>query len=132
MIHVIAHDLEQARGLLEAAAELGIEVDLVAHDDASAFAGVGFLRALETELGRPLLVPCGDRAGDVMAGLRVGLSRFIFEGRADVRARLASMADEAGAELWASWPVPLLRLEPDEPPAPALRRHLARSAATER
>ena len=63
------------------------------------FAGVGFWRAVERELGRSIVLDCADDAGLVMAALREGLRDILFVGRADVGDKLAAMAAPQGGRL---------------------------------
>ena len=72
---------------------------LVTAPDMAHFAGVGFWRAVERELGRSIVLDCADDAGLVMAALREGLRDILFIGRADVGDKLAAMADAQGGRL---------------------------------
>ena len=65
----------------------------------AAFAGVGFLRALEEELGVRVLADCGEDAGLVMAAIRAGLNEILFTGDERLRTPLAEMAEAAGGRL---------------------------------
>ncbi len=65
----------------------------------AAFAGVGFLSALEEELGAPILADCGEDAGLAMAALRAGLKEILFTGDERLRTPLAEMAEAAGGRL---------------------------------
>ena len=47
---------------------------------------------MELELGRSVVIDCGDDAGLAMAALREGMRDVLFTGRADVAARLAGIA----------------------------------------
>ena len=93
---VVFHDLAQARACLEAAARLGLAVELVSADHVAAFAGVGFLRGVEERLGRSVIADCGDDAGLVMAALRAGLRDLLFTGDERLRPALSEMAEAAG------------------------------------
>lgn len=88
----------------------------------AAFAGLGFWHALERELGRSVVVDCGEDAGLVMAGLRAGCRDLLFTGEADIAARLASMAEQAGTRLRRELAGELLDLLPGEAPAAPDRR----------
>jgi hypothetical protein len=89
----------------------------VSADYVAAFAGVGFLRAVEERLGRCLIVDCGDDAGLVMAALRVGLRDLLFTG--DERLRPA-LAEAAGGRLRGGLKGRVLALEPGEDPGTRL------------
>lgn len=125
-LSVIVHDLAQARAVLTAAGDAGVEGRLVSAPDAAAYAGVGFLAALETELGVPLLVDCGEDAGLVMAGLRAGLRHLLLTGDPRVGPALEQMAEALGGRLLARIPEPLIRLDPGEDPARRLAALLQR------
>ena len=90
-------DLAQARRALEDVRGTRTEVRLVTDRAVTAFAGAGFWRALEEELGRPLTVDCGDDAGFAMAALRAGCRDLLFEGPPEIAERLEGMAVAVGA-----------------------------------
>jgi hypothetical protein len=48
----------------------------VLHGQAAWVVGVAYWAEVERRLARPLVVECGDRAGTVLAALRVGLRRL--------------------------------------------------------
>jgi hypothetical protein len=121
-IAIVVHDLPQARAALELEATHGLKITLVSAPGAARYAGVGFLRAMEEQLGREIVTDCGEDAGLVMAGLRVGLRRLLFAGPAEVMTRLADIAGQLGGEVKASLDLPELRLTPDEGPARAATR----------
>jgi hypothetical protein len=126
MRQVVVHDLGQARAVLAAAAEVGLEVQLRSAPDAAAYAGVGYLQALGEAAGQELVVDCGDDAGLVMAALRTGSRRLAFSGPRDVHARLADMARQLGADLvHEAEPPSVIELDSDEA-APAIRRRFER------
>jgi hypothetical protein len=105
-------------------AEFGLMILPVSAPGAVVYAGPSFLFALERLAGRPILVDCGERAGDVMASLRTGLRRILFSGRPDVAERLAAMAAQQGGELRRSLDLPLVRLGAQDDLRLACRRHL--------
>ena len=89
------HDLAEGRRALAATPEaLLVTAGAMAH-----FAGVGFWHAVELELGRSVVIDCGDDAGLAMAALREGMRDVLFTGRADVADRLAGLAAAYGARL---------------------------------
>jgi hypothetical protein len=114
---VVVHDLAQARASLDAAASLGLAIELVSADHVAAFAGVGFLRGVEERLGQSVIANCGDDAGLVMAALRAGLRDLLFTGDERLRPGLAEMAEALGGRLRAGLDGRSLALEPGEEPA---------------
>ncbi|MGH6904956.1 MAG: hypothetical protein ACREIR_19705 [Geminicoccaceae bacterium] len=96
---VVVHDLQQARGALAAAAELGCAIRLRSAPGAAAYAGVGYLKALGDTVGHELLIDCGDDPGIAMAALRTGCRRLNFTGDAATAQRLGEMAEQVGAIL---------------------------------
>jgi hypothetical protein len=96
---VVVHHLEQARGALAAAAELGCAIRLRSAPGAAAYAGVGYLEALGAAVGHEILIDCGDDPGIAMAALRAGCRRLAFAGAAATARRLGEMAEQAGAIL---------------------------------
>lgn len=113
---VVVHDLPQARAALELEATHGLAITLVSAPGAARYAGVGFLRAMEEQLGRKIVADCGEDAGLVMAGLRTGLRRLVFAGDSAVLARLADMAGQLGGSVVSSVELPVLRLEAGDEP----------------
>lgn len=88
----------------------------------AAFAGVGFLRALEEALGQTIVADCGDDAGLVMAALRAGLRDILFTGDERLRQPLLEMAQALGGQVRFELDLPVVRLEPGEDPARRLQR----------
>ncbi len=122
---VVIHDLEQARAALEAAAELGVAIELRSAPDAAAYAGVGYLKALGELAGQALRIDCGDDAGLVMAALRTGCRKLAFSGPASLAERLADMAVQQGADVrHESRPPACLDLAPDADAGQACRAWL--------
>jgi hypothetical protein len=117
---VVVHDLPQARAALELEATHGLKITLVSAPGAARYAGVGFLRAMEEQLGREIVVDCGEDAGLVLAGLRTGLRRLVFTGDRSMLARLGDIARQLGAEVTAGVAAPVLCLQPGEVPARAI------------
>ena len=111
---IVVHDLAQARAALQAAAELGVEIELCSAPGAAAYAGIGYLQALGQAAGRELRIDCGDDAGLVMAALRVGCRRLAFSGAPNVAAKLADMAAQVGAELCLDPPPPAAICTPED------------------
>lgn len=113
---VIVHHMAQAKAVLRAALDAGIDIQLQSAPGAAAFAGVGYLKALGDTVGHELLIDCGDGAGLVMAALRTGSKKLLFSGSPDEQCRLAQMADRNGAQLRGPTDPSALRLalSPDE------------------
>ncbi len=77
---------------------------LVTAPGLAAFAGPGFWRAVEVELGRPVVVDCGDDAGLALGALRAGCRDLLFTGSGPAAASLADIAAQLGARLRAGLP----------------------------
>jgi hypothetical protein len=92
-------NLAEAARALDQSRITGTAVLLVTAAEVTAFAGVGYWRALERELDHPLVVDCGDDAGLAMAALRAGCRDLLFTGPAEVGDRLAGMAAQLEANL---------------------------------
>ncbi|MGH6898100.1 MAG: hypothetical protein ACREJ5_16395 [Geminicoccaceae bacterium] len=123
----MVHDLEQARGALAAAAELGCAIRLRSAPGAAAYAGVGYLRALGEAVGHELLIDCGDDPGIAMAALRTGCRRLSFSGGAATAQRLGEMAEQVGALLVHETAAPdALELAPEDDAAAMVRAQLQR------
>ena len=95
--------LADARAALAAAARGGSPAVLIG-DGASG--GAGWFRALveaakreHPEVAVTAILDCHDRPGLVLAGLRAGLNELRFSGQPGVAARLAALAEAAGARL---------------------------------
>ncbi|WP_114394363.1 hypothetical protein [Oleisolibacter albus] len=98
--------LADGRAALAVARELGCPLVLVSDPGAAGFAGPGWWAALESALdtaadGHPLvaLLDCADNPGHVLAAIRAGVRDIAFAGPADVGARLADIAAQAGSRL---------------------------------
>ena len=85
--------------MLQVADDLMIDVQLKSAPGASAYAGVGYLHALGVAAGQEILIDCHDDAGLVMAALRTGCCRLVFNGPREIHQRLADMADQFDATL---------------------------------
>jgi hypothetical protein len=124
---IVVHDLEQARGALDVAAEAGCAIELRSAPGAAAYAGVGYLRALGAAAGQELLIDCGDDPGIALAALRAGCRRLAFSGAAEVARRLVEIAEQLGAVLMLETTAPeVLALAPEDDAAAALRAQLQR------
>jgi hypothetical protein len=88
---------------LSAAAEAGRAVVLASAPDAGIHAGPGWWRELVAAAREAApaaqftaLLDCGDDPGAAQAAIRAGIEAIVFIGRADVAARLADIAAQAG------------------------------------
>jgi len=102
----IVADLRLARIAVQAAAAAGADAELWSPPGAAADLGVGYWAALDraaagqTEPGRvSTVLDCGDAPGFALAALREGLRHLHVAVRADVRTRLAAIAEQHGAVL---------------------------------
>lgn len=113
---VIVHHLAQAKAVLRAAGDGGIDIQLRSAPGAAAFAGVDYLKALGDAVDHELLIDCGDDAGLVMAALRTGCKKLVFSGSSDQQHRLSQMAGQSGALLRGPMDPapPCLALSPDD------------------
>ncbi len=97
---IIFHDLGDARAALAAAREHNLAITLQTAPGAAAYAGVGYLMAVIEKAGAPAaIIDCGEDAGIALAALRAGWKKVLFSGRKDVRAKLAQIAKQQGAEV---------------------------------
>jgi hypothetical protein len=100
------HGLAHLRAALTAGAESGRPIVALSASGASGFAGAGWFAAL-IEQGRgeypdlPLIamLDCADRAGDVPAALKRGVTHIVFTGHPEAAARLADIAAHCGATI---------------------------------
>jgi acyl-CoA reductase-like NAD-dependent aldehyde dehydrogenase len=111
------HSLAQAVAALGAAAEAGRAVVLASAPDAGISAGPGWWRELVAAAREAVpaaqftaLLDCGDDAGAAQAAIRAGIEAIVFTGRADVAARLADIAAQAGLRLITTRPETALDL----------------------
>ena len=135
----IVADLRLARIAVEEAVAAGADAELWSSPDAARDLGVGYWAALDraivgpAEPGRVVTVlDCGDAPGLALAALREGLRTLHVAVRADVRGKLAAIAEACGATLH-SGPPPALdlrdRLDAAATCRFALRRLANRSGA---
>jgi len=98
------HSLTHLRAALSAGAESGRPIVAVSAVGASGFAGAAWFAAL-VEQGRgefpdvPLtaMLDCGDRAGDVPAAVRRGITHVIYNGPPELGRKLQDIAEQMGA-----------------------------------
>ncbi len=103
---VIVHSLAEARAALSAAADLGVPVTLASAPGASAYAGPGWFQEVVAQAAAEVpqadcqaVIDCGDRPGDVLLALRLGLKRVRFTGKKAVAEKLAAIAEQRSATL---------------------------------
>ncbi len=102
---VLVHDRREAAAAIAQATARGEPIELCIP---AGLAGPAFVKALEEVLQHRLTALCDDEPGLVMAGLRAGLRRLVFNGPESMRRRLAGMAAEQGTVVLASPPGPLV------------------------
>ena len=100
----VVHSLEHLRTVLRVASEAGRPIVALSGPGASAYAGAGWFAALAAagaaefpNVGLTAMLDCGDRAGDALVALGLGLQNLIFTGNAEAAARLSRIAAEQGA-----------------------------------
>jgi hypothetical protein len=105
------HGLAHLRAALAAGAESGRPVVALSAAGASGFAGAAWFASLIDQgrgefLDMPLtaILDCGDRAGDVPAALKRGVTHIVFTGHPEAAARLADIAAHYGATILAERP----------------------------
>jgi hypothetical protein len=103
---VRVHGWKHVAAALTAARESNRPVTLLAPPGASYTGGVGFWAAIDKrrqelfpDVAAVLIVDCDGAPGHVMAALRVGLKRLVFEGNDAARTRLADIVARHGAVL---------------------------------
>ncbi len=99
---VIFNDLAEARAALAAARKNHTAITLQTAPGVAAYAGVGYLMAVIEQAGADrceAVIDCGEDAGLALAALRTGWKKLLFSGRRDVRAKLAQIAEQQGAEV---------------------------------
>jgi hypothetical protein len=114
---IIIHSLTHAVAALSAADKAGRPVVIASAPDAGIYAGAGWFGAVLRAAREAVpaaectaLLDCGDDAGAAMSAIRAGLEAIVFTGRADVAARLADIALQAGARLLTERPAVALDL----------------------
>jgi len=100
----VVHSLAHLRAALAAGAASGRPVVALSAPGASAFAGpawfAAMVKAARDEFPEASFTPvidCGDRAGDVLNALDLGLRHVIFTGSSEAAARLEAIAAGIGA-----------------------------------
>ena len=130
---VIFHSLDHARAALAAAREARVPLVLRTAPGAAAYAGVGYLKAIVERaraeapgVAMNAEIDCGEDPGLALAALRAGWTALRLSGRADVRRRIAEIAEAKGARLIADADrEPPLDLRDARDPRAACRTFLA-------
>ncbi len=106
VVTVRVHGWKHVAAALTAAREASLPVALLAPPGGTYTGGVGFWAAIDRrrqelfpDVAAELIVDCDGAPGHVMAALRVGLKRLVFDGNDAARARLADIVARHGAAL---------------------------------
>ena len=98
------HGLAHLRAALTAGRETGRPIVALSAIGASGFAGAGWFKALIDQGGQefpdvPLtpILDCADRAGDVPAALKRGITHIVFTGHPEAAVRLQDIAGQMRA-----------------------------------
>jgi hypothetical protein len=128
---VRVHGWKHVAAALMAARESGRPVTLLAPPGGTYTGGVGFWAAIDKrrrelfpDVDAELIVDCDGAPGHVLAALRVGLKRLVFDGNTAARARLDDIVARHGASLLAR-PAAALDLIHERDPPRACRLMLA-------
>ena len=94
----VVHSLEHLRAALSAGAEAGLPIVALSGPGASAYAGSSWFSELVAAgasefpgVQLTAILDCGDRAGDALTALRLGLQYLIFAGNRQAAARLSRL-----------------------------------------
>ena len=116
---IIIHSLAHAVAALSAAADAGRPIVLASPPDAGIYAGPGWFREVMgaarpavPEARSTALLDCGEDAGAAMAAIRAGVEAIVFTGPAELAARLADIAAQAGVRLLTERPAAILDVGP--------------------
>ena len=117
---LVIHSLAHAVAALNAAADAGQPIVLASPPDAGIYAGPGWFREVMRAARQAVpearftaLLDCAGDAGAAMAAIRAGVEAIVFIGPAEVAARLADIAAQAGVRLLTQRPAALLDLGPN-------------------
>jgi hypothetical protein len=102
----VVHGLAHLSAVLEAARAKARPATVMTAPGASAYAGPSWFAAL-VAAGRAdypaveltAILDCGDRAGDALGALKLGLAHIVFTGHPEALARLRAIAAAQGAEI---------------------------------
>ena len=128
-MQVIVHDLAQAMAAAHCAVAEGRPLTLRSPPDGGRGLGVGGWLALQNAVTTAMpgadisfCIDCGDHAGDAHAALTFGARQIALDPATPGYARIADIAETAGAEILSGRAVVDLAFEYD--PAQAIRRAL--------
>lgn len=134
----IVHSLEHLRAALAAGAATGQPIVALSGPGASAYAGPGWFAALAAagtaafpNVELTTILDCGDRAGDAVAALNLGLKHLIFTGHPEAAARLSRIGAGLGAVILDHRPDGLDLLDAKDP-GRAARKYCENLPAPER
>ncbi|MGH7089242.1 MAG: hypothetical protein ACREFQ_10100, partial [Stellaceae bacterium] len=103
---ILVHSLREAEAVLAAAVCVGVPVMLASAAHAGCYVGPRWFLALfaaasatHPAADAECLIDCADEPGTAFAALRAGAKRVRFTGRAELRAKLAEIAEAYGAAL---------------------------------
>ena len=134
---IIIHNLAHARAAITAAAELGVPVALHSAPDAAGYAGPGWFRevvalahaeAPAAQVSAQL--DCGAEPGHALAALRAGVAAVALAAPPGVRAKVAAIARQYGAQLVKPTIAPCLDLLDVADAVAACRAWLGRAGPT--
>jgi hypothetical protein len=118
----VVHSITHLRAALAAGAACRRPIIALSAPAASGYAGAAWFAAMVDAAKAEFpdvpftpVIDCGDRAGDALAALELGLRHLIFTGHPDAAARLAAIAAEAGAVLLDRRPAALDLLDLRDP-----------------
>ena len=114
---IVVHSLVHALAALSAAAEASRAIVLASPPNAGIYAGPAWFREVMQAARQAVpearftaILDCGEYAGGAMAAIRAGIAAIVFTGRADIAARLADIAAQAGVRLVTERPAAALDL----------------------
>lgn len=121
---IIVHSQSHVHAALAAAEALGISVRLASAPGAAAYLGAPLFREM-TDGAPDAVLDCGPDPGLALNALRNGIKAIRLDAPNDVRARVADIAGQMGAELLELPSGPVLDLLDVDDPALACREWLA-------
>ncbi|MBM3580584.1 MAG: hypothetical protein FJX37_01280 [Alphaproteobacteria bacterium] len=107
----VVHDLGQAKAALRAAREQGMRLILVSAPGAARTLGPAVWREMMAEAARAepsamfeAILDCGSDPGIALGALREGVKAIVLKAPADVFAKVADIARQSGATIYAQRP----------------------------
>ena len=101
---IVIHGYEDAQTAAMVAQSIDCPLILISAPGASAYTGVGWFKAIIEQTSRSVssielvgILDCGNRPGDVLAALRIGIRLIRFTGHEDIFVRLAGCAQQYDA-----------------------------------